>query len=400
MKIRGGWGQLGNQETRPYQYLSTVNSNATYSLGSTAALGDPEGLLVIGFSLPDFTNRDLEWETTATSNIAVDAILFNGLDITLEYYNKVTDGILQDVPLAGSIGSINNPVANVAKVRNRGFESSLTWRDKIGNLNYSVSGNITTLDNEVLEVYDGIPIGGEGGRIEVGYPINYYWGYKVGGIFQSQPEIDDYNKEIKDDIFATEQKPGDMWFQNVHGDPDSVNRFYNPVPDSMLNQYDRTYLGSSLPGFFYGFGLSATWKGFDLTVNFQGVGDMKKINDVRWQAESMGSKGDNQWTTVLDHWTAENPSTEMPRAVATDPAANTRFSDRWVEGAGYFRLAYAELGYNIPGKLVDYTRIMQGLRIWVSGSNLFTMTNWSGIDPENELFPIPRVYSFGLRATF
>jgi len=399
LKIRAGWGQLGNQETQAFPYLSKINRNAKYSLGSTVGFGNPEGIMNIGFYFPDFPNKDLKWETTTTTNFALDGILFGGLDVTIEYYHKFTDGILQETPIAPSVGSFNNPVINIAQVKNSGLEIALNYRGNIGDLQYSVFGNLTTNHNEVVKMYDHIPMGGESGRIEEGYPINYLWGYKMGGIFQDDQEVADYQSKVTD-IIASNQHPGDIWFKDLRGGPDENHRFYTPGPDSTLNEYDRVYLGSTLPGFFYGFGVNLAYKGFDFSANFQGVGDIQQINGPKWHLTGMQSNGLNQLTDVLDRWTPTNKSTKMPRAAATDPGANTRFSDRWVENASYLRFAYLEFGYTVPKKFFDMIKVAQGLRIYVGGSNLFTITKWTGLDPENEYYPIPRVLNFGLRATF
>jgi len=385
MKLRYGWGQLGNQETQAFPYLSKVNDYAKYSLGTTA---NGMGTLIYGFSFPDFPNPDLIWERTTSQNIAVDAILFNNLDITLEYYNKITDGILQETRLPGSVGSWNPPVVNVGKVKNSGFEAALTYRGNLGDLSYMIGGNLTTNRNEVVALFNDSPLGGEGGRIEEGKAINYLWGYEMGGILQSQEEVDSYTSRLTNDTEGrSDIRPGDVWFVDQNG-------------DSTLNIEDKVFLGNTLPGLFYGLNLNLMYKGFDMSLVFSGVGNVKGYNYIRSALESTGSEGINMSKTVLDSWTPENHSKTMPRAVYEDPAKNGRFSSRFVEGAGYLRLANVELGYTLPKTVFNQIKFANGFRVYVSGSNLMLLSKWEGLDPENEGYPLPRIFRVGLKATF
>jgi len=396
LKLRAGWGQMGNQEVKPFGYLATLSRAPHTSFGNDP-LNPGRGYYYWGIVSGDFPNPDLTWEKTTTTNIGFDGVLFKSLTFTAEYYYKITNGLLQESKLPSSVGSENNPVINVAKVKNTGFEMSLGYRGKVGEFTYNAGANITTVKNEVLTMYDGAPMGGEwGGRIEEGYPMNSLWGYKLGGIFQSPQEVTDYQATTQDKI-ARSQNPGDMWFKDINGSPDADHRFYTPGADGVVNDYDRVYLGKTIPGYYYGFNFSLEYKHFDLNCYFMGIGDVQKINNVRAGREDMQSKGNNQFTTVMDRWTPSHPSTSMPRAAATDPGANARFSDRWIENASYLRLANLQIGYTLPNFNV---KVFDHARIWIAGSNLFTATKWTGIDPESETSPIPRVFSVGFDASF
>ncbi len=396
LKLRAGWGQMGNQETKAFAYLATL-SRAPHTSFGVDPLNPGYGVFYWGMVSGDFPNPDLTWEKTTTTNFGIDGLLLNSLSFTVEYYYKLTDGLIQESRLPGSVGSQNNPIINVGEVKNSGFEFSAGYHGKAGDFNYNVNANLTTVRNEVLSMYDGAPMGGEwGGRIEEGRPLNSLWGYKVGGIFQNDQEVTDY-QATTDDRIASSQHPGDMWFQDINGSPDAYHRFYTPGPDGIINDYDRVYLGKTIPGYYYGFNFSADYKGFDFSCYFMGVGDVQKINNGRAGREGMQSKGVNQLTSVLDRWTPDNPSTSMPRAAATDPANNTRFSDRWIENASYLRLANLQIGYTLPN---FNAKVYEKARIWVGGSNLFTKTSWSGLDPENEALPIPRAFSIGFDASF
>jgi hypothetical protein len=168
------------------------------------------------------------------------------------------------------------------------------------------------------------------------------------------------------------------------------------TPDGQVNFYDRTFLGKTIPGFYYGFNAGANYKGFDLSIFFQGQGDVQKVNYARWGGESMSGIGNNQWTSTKNRWTPENHSTTMPRAISGDPNGNTRFSDRWVEDNSFMRLKNIQIGYTVPASFVAKSRAIERARIYVSGTNLATFTKWTGIDPENDFIPPARTVTVGL----
>ena len=410
LKIRGGWGQLGNdQGTIGFAYLSSVSTSPDYSLGS--GNGDPFGTQVGGAALPNFPNKELSWETLTTTGIGFDAVLFNNrINLTLEYYNKTTSDIIQSVRLPANTGIQVNTDLNIGKVRNRGIEIQVGYNEKLGPIDFNVSANFTTIKNEVLKLNGGTPLGGELGRIQEGYSMFYLWGYKMGGIFQTQQEIDNWRAKYadlnvgqskSDPTVGYKPKPGDAYFLDVYGNPrPGTKELYSPEPDGQVNTNDRTYLGKTIPGYFYGFNIGASYKGFDLSVFFQGVGDVQKYNGFRAGGEGMSSNGANQWTTTLGHWTPQNMSSTMPRAVYGDPNLNNRFSSRFVEDAGYLRLKNLQLGYTFPKEQLRKSGFIEGIRLYVSGINLFTVTQWTGLDPENDVYPPAKQYLFGINASF
>jgi len=399
LKVRAGWGQLGNAEVRPYMYLSSVINYPHYSIGGNPANGDARGTYTWGVRLGDFPNEKISWEKTSTTNLAVDAVLFKALNVTVEFYNRITDGLLQTTSLPPSMGLYANPVANIGKVRNRGFEFSVGYNGRSGDFSYGVNANITTVNNKVLSMFNHDRIGGNYGMVEEGYPMNYLWGYKVGGIFQSDADATAYT-DVFTDIYATgnTKKGGDIWFQDFNGNADANNKYFKPGADSTVNDADQTYLGKTIPGFYYGFSLNLGYKHFDLSANFVGVGDVQKYNYIRQQNTQMdGEIG--QSVDVLDRWTTAHPSTSMPRAAQGDPGGNNRFSSRFVENAGYLRFANLQIGYTLPFTR-DQMKFAERFRIWAGGSNLFCLTPWKGLDPENEENPIPRTFLFGIEASF
>ncbi|GAB2775930.1 TonB-dependent receptor [Rhabdobacter roseus] len=405
LKIRTGWGQLGNQETRSFAFLSLVANSPDYALGS--GNGNGVGNLINGVALLDFPVEDLSWEVGETFSLGIDGAFFNNrLTATVEYYNRLTSGILQAANLPASVGNQNQPILNIASVRNKGFELQLGYLGKIGNVfQYNLSANLTTVDNRVEKTFQDQPFGGEFGRIEVGQPMNYLWGYKVGGVFQNQAEIDTWRAQYSDGNNNNNFQPGDMYFQDVYGDPAEAGQPRSEEPDGVVNSNDRTLLGRTIPGYYYGVSLGANYRGFDLSVFFQGVGDVYRYNSARASGENMSSTGSNQWTTTLDRWTSQNPSATMPRAVRADPAGNNRFSDRFVESAAFLRLKNVQLGYSLPASLTRSVGFINGLRLYVGGTNLFVLTPWTGLDPEDAdrggaLIPPVRSVTVGLSATF
>ena len=259
-----------------------------------------------------------------------------------------------------------------------------------------------------MELNGGTPLGGETGRIEEGYSMNYLWMYEIGGIFQSQAEIDAWRKKYADlsigqsltnPTAGYQYRPGDMYFVDVYGNPRNSKERYSNIQDSIINTSDRKYVGKTIPGFYYGLNIGANFKGIDLSIFFQGVGDVQKYNAVRSGLEGMGGLA-NQQTTVLERWTPSNPSNTMPRAVFNNPSNPSRSSTRYVEDAGYLRLKNVQIGYTIPRSFLSKAGFIQNFRLYASGINLFTITDWTGLDPENDGVPITRQFMFGVNATF
>ena len=405
LKLRGGWGQLGNQETRAYAFLSTVSNTPDYSFGS--GNGNGIGTLTGGVNLPDFPTRDLTWEVSTTTNFGVDLLAANNrLSFTGEYYHRLTDGILQAASLPASVGNQNPPIINIASVRNKGLEFSAGWNDRLGDLGYSIGGNITTINNEVVSTYQDESLGGEGGRIEVGQSIGYLWGYKTDGIFASQAEYETWKATHDDKLINNGNAvgAGDIRFLDINGPGEESGTIIN-TPDGVIDQNDRVYLGKVIPGYYYGINLGTDYKGLDLSVFFQGVGDVQAYNYTRSGMESLLENGLNMSTTVKNRWTPQNTNTDIPRAVAKDPNNNLRFSDRFVEDAGFFRLKNVQLGYSLPRATLNRMK-MQRLRVYVSGTNLLTATKWSGLDPEEvnsrdgSIIPPARAFLLGINVGF
>lgn len=400
LKIRGGYGVLGNEQTTGgWAYASSAGiPPPSYNVGAN-------NTNVVGIAFSSFPNADLTWEKIKTANIGFDALLFNNsVSFTAEYYHKFTEGIIQTVGLTPSSGISAAADFNIANLVNTGFEFNVGYNKTFGEVGFNFNGNFTTVHNEVKKLFQFNTAGASALRsntfsIENGYSLGYLYGYKVGGIFQDQKEIDDYNTQNEDRI-TVDQKPGDIYFLDLYGEPTLGSTDKNPEKDGVVNANDQTYLGKTIPGFFYGFSTGANYKGFDISVSFFGKGDVQKYNQVRAAGEGMNGYGRNQFTSVLNAWTEQNHSTRMPRAVYGDPNANLRFSDRFVEDAGFLRLQNLQVGYNFPSQLLSRTNAIQNLRLFVSGINLFTITDYSGLDPENDYYPSMRQLLVGVKASF
>ena len=404
LKLRGGWGQAGNDEAvvGNYAYLSRVAGTGSYAFGS--GNGNPTGTYRDAVTINDLPNRNLTWETVTTSYIGLDASLFdNRVNATVEVYDRTTEDILQFVNLPPTVG-VSSPAYNIGSVRNRGVDLQLGYNHRVGQLELGVSGNVSFVQNEVLELYEGQPLSTSGyGRIEEGRSIGHIWGYKVGGVFQSAQEVADYYTNLPDNNVgdASFVAPGDLFFLDVGGNPDPENpdEYYSTEPDGQINTYDQTEIGNSIPGYTYGLNLNGKLKNFDLNLSFYGEGDVQRVNTFL-QTYGTTSSIAPRSTIVLDRWTPTNTGSSIPRAVIGDPAGNNRFSDRFVEDASFFRLNTWQFGYSLPTSVTGGTDLISNLRVFVGGQNNIYLTSWSGIDPVNDAYPLPRGYFAGLSAKF
>jgi TonB-dependent starch-binding outer membrane protein SusC len=322
---------------------------------------------------------------------------------------------LLNVDLPPSSGFNNRPF-NSGLVTNRGIELEVGYNlpRLFGQLDLRVGGNLTTVRNRLVELADEFRIdelqlpgdlsavAGQY-RTSPGYPISYFYGYQTCGIYQSQAEAD--QAPIDRTIGAgLRPQAGDVCFVDVTGDGE-------------ITTADRTFIGNSIPNGYLGFNLDANFRRFDFTAFFNGVYGVKKYNQVRHNLEGMGATNQNMMASTLDRWRPDNPSTTMPRAVAADPLGNARFSDRFIEDASYLRLRTIQLGYTLPDGFLG----ANNTRVYLSAQNLFTLTGYSGYDPEfttsvdhwrsrNEMalaagtdrgnMPQPRIFQFGVSTSF
>lgn len=397
LKLRGGYGVLGNQEIDNYQYSSTITTGINYP--------DGNGGLLQGAFPKNFANPDIKWEETAMTNVGIDFMAFNNrLSLTADYYVKNTKDILLTVPIPISSGGANDPIRNAGKIRNNGFEFNLGWMDQPNpDISYGINLIGSFNKNKV------IAMGSESGSIKggstnqnittsetkAGYPIGGYWLISTAGYFNSQEEVDAYAKDGKKIQLAAE--PGDIKFVDANN-------------DGVINDDDRVFQGSPFPDFTFALNGNMRYKNFDLSIGLQGVLGNKIYNATRQTLEDV-TKGSNFLASCLDYWTPENKNASHPRLTWDDPNRNTRAeSDRYLENGSYLRLRSVQLGYTFPQTW--FKGAIQHARVYINAENLFTITSYSGYSPDvnadnanyrgfdNFIYPTNRTFMLGLNVTF
>ena len=397
LKLRGGYGVLGNQEIDNYQYSSTITTGINYP--------DGNGGLLQGAFPKNFANPDIKWEETAMTNVGIDFMAFNNrLSLTADYYVKNTKDILLTVPSPISSGGANDPIRNAGKIRNNGFEFNLGWMDQPNpDISYGINLIGSFNKNKV------IAMGSESGSIKggstnqnittsetkAGYPIGGYWLISTAGYFNSQEEVDAYAKDGKKIQPAAE--PGDIKFVDANN-------------DGVINDDDRVFQGSPFPDFTFALNGNMRYKNFDLSIGLQGVLGNKIYNATRQTLEDV-TKGSNFLASCLDYWTPENKNASHPRLTWDDPNRNTRAeSDRYLENGSYLRLRSVQLGYTFPQTW--FKGAIQHARVYINAENLFTITSYSGYSPDvnadnanyrgfdNFIYPTNRTFMLGLNVTF
>jgi TonB-dependent starch-binding outer membrane protein SusC len=367
LKLRVSWGQNGNQFTGTnFAYLPSLATTIFYVAGT-------DGKVVRGPAPVVFANKDLKWETSNQLDIGTDFSLYNGkISGTIDYYQKTTNDVLLSLPIPYTSGYFLPADANLGQIKNSGLELALNYSNRLGDLKYNIGANFTSVSNEVTSL-GGIPeiisgtFGGQTHRTTTGQPLGYFYGYKTNGIYQNQGEID-ADKTV--DANSGGRAPGDIRFVDVNG-------------DGKIDALDRTNIGSSIPAFYYGANFNVVYKGFDFSMLLQGVGDVKVYNQARASLESMNSSS-NQLASVLGRWTSSSPSSTIPRATASDPNGNNRYSDRWIESASYMRIKNIQIGYNVPATVLSKFAggALATSRFYVGMQNLATFTSYKGYDPE------------------
>jgi TonB-dependent starch-binding outer membrane protein SusC len=359
LKLRASYGETGNDRIGDYVYQGTINSNHFYNFG---------GALQGASTISALANENLRWETTIMKNVGLDLGLFNDrVNLSAEWFDNTTEGMILGVPIPPSLGYDVAPVANVGNVSNRGMEFTAGYRKYTGDFQFALDGNIGFISNKLTSLGTGNTIFGpqfQGDAMtftEEGQPIAYFFGWQMDGLFQTG---DDFSQQPN-------AAPGDIRFRKFDDEA------------TLLSDADRTNLGHYLPDFTYGLNLSANYKNFDMTMFWQGVQGNEIFNLLRFHTEGM-TRLFNASTVVLDRWTPENPSTDIPRAVSGDPNRNARASSRWIEDGSYLRLKNLSVGYTVPEALLNsFSRgNISNLRIYLSSQNLLTFTNYTGYDPE------------------
>ncbi len=402
LKLRASWGRLGNQEIGNYSNITTVTTAPRYFFGADQ--------IAPAAAVTELGNPALRWESTEQTNVGIDLSFFNqSFTFSTDYWVKNTDGILLRTPVSVVSGVYrdNGAYENAAGLRNSGFEFLAGYHGQAGNVNFSVSANLSTVKNEVTSLGKGSEIinlvenvyqFGTFTRTAIGEPMSSFYGYVMEGIFQTPEEIAAHATQ-------TGAAPGDVIFKDIDG-------------NGIIDANDRTVIGDPFPNFNYGLSSNISYKSFDLSFSFQGVQGKQLYNAQRAYLESMqGEHG--QMATVVERWTGPGTSNTMPRAIRGGANLNSRPSTRYVEDASYLRLQNLQIGYVLPEKTLSSVGVKR-LRTYLNTQNLFTITKYSNYSPDglggsgygnNDLnplsigvdtgnYPIPRVFQFGLQASF
>ncbi|WP_436489787.1 TonB-dependent receptor [Chitinophaga sp. ARDCPP14] len=369
-KLRYSWGQVGNSNIGGFNYLARVrltdDRNSPYTTGSYSFNNTP----AIGATFSTY-NDLLQWEISTMSNYGIDADFLKGaLTASFDYFNKTTDGIYLFQTVPGTAGTAA-PLENVGKVNNKGWELAVNYRMTTGKFHHNFGFNLADNLNKVIK------FGQESVRgsdvtfiIKEGFPIASYYGYKSDGLYQNLDDI----KNAPKVPFAYNQQvmPGDV-------------RYIDRNKDGVIDENDRYIFGNPFPRYTFGFNYSVSWKNFDMTMFWQGVGKRSQFlrGDI---VEAFHNNEDHAMVQHLDRWTPTNPGASYPRlTIGSADANNFAYSDYWLFDTKYLRLKNFQLGYNLPAALVNRARI-QGVRVYFTSQNLITIMpkrfREIGVDPE------------------
>ena len=359
LKLRASWGKNGNDNIGDFAYttLTALGESSNYYYGRTAAM-------VYGSKANRLANEDLKWEESEQTDFGIDLSLWNNqLTFSVDYYIKNTNGMIIDMPIPSYVGE-QRPLANVGDMRNSGWEFELGYKWNISDARFTVNANAAYLRNKLKNLGNdtgflnyGINQFADGGtRAENGQPFPFFYGYKTNGIIQNQAEADAYNAQ-----YGATSKPGDFRFVDTDG-------------NGVINSDDRTNIGNGVPKWNFGMNFSAEWRGFDLSVFFQGVSGVKVFDATYRQDVASG----NYPTWVLNRWTGEGTSNTVP---TLGDSKNWVCSDMYVRDGSYLRLKNLTIGYTLPQTLTSKIGISK-FRVFGRAENLFTWTKYWGFDPE------------------
>jgi hypothetical protein len=360
-----------------------------YAAGQNYVFGNS---LAAGLAPKALSNPGITWESTATTDIGADLALFRGkLDATFDWYNRRTSAILVRLPLSSLYGALTPPYQNVAVVQNRGWEIALVYKNQVDDFTYTIGGNLSRNINKVLRYQSNpnvIQSIGNNSIIKQGLPINALYGYIADGTFKNQQEIDKWAKQK----LSGSNKPGDLKYMDLNH-------------DGVINGNDRTFLGSVIPEYTYGFNLQGGYKGFSLSVLFQGIGNVRRYYQNVWYTSSVRyGRAINAY--FKDAWSQDNPNSNIPRLTSDNNNDNTQASSFWVQNGAFLRLKDIQLSYNLPARLLKKIAV-SGIQVYVDAQNPFTWTHYAGLDPETGNYtqnkienPNVRIFSFGVNASF
>lgn len=367
LKLRGSYGVTGNQSISPYGSLSLITpfGEGVFNNGS----GSPA--IIYGREPLSYPNENLKWETTRQANIGVDlSVLKDRISFTAELYHKKTSDLLLATPIPTTSG-FQNTLLNVGNVENKGIDLELSTVNFEGDFNWNTSLNISLNRNKITNLAGGGDVLLAGGNIlREGQPLGSFYGYVFDGIFQTDEEA-----RTSPVIAGQSPSAGDRKYRDISG-PDGT-------PDGVINDLDRTLIGSAQPRFIWGFNNSLSFQNFDLSIFFQGSQGNKMVNMNLLNLENVNGQQNVLREAYENRWTPEHHSNRYARPLAT--ANDNIFSSRMVENASYLRMKNLSLGYNFPKTVLEKIRLSK-LKLYVSASNLWTLTNYSGYDPEGNAY--------------
>jgi TonB-linked SusC/RagA family outer membrane protein len=368
LKIRGGYGVVGNDQIGDFSFLSTVAGGRNYTIGNNQSY-------VSGFSPNAPSNPNLRWEQTAQANFGFEATLLQHFNITFDVFNKKVTGMLQRPKIPGYVGAIDNPAANISDMVNKGWELEVGYKNNFNGIDFSFNGNISHIKNNVTYLGKGLQVLPNYGKTfqassyaitqaQVGQPLNSFFGYDMLGIFQTQEQVAQY-RSGEGKVIQPNAKPGDVIWADLNG-------------DGSIDDKDRTYLGNPFPKFTFGGTITAAYKGFDLMIFGQGVSGNTIFQGLR----RLDVPFANWQTKVLGRWTGPGSTNDYPRVVEDDPNHNfSNPSKLYLEKGDYFRLKTVQIGYTIPKSVISKLGL-QKTRFYVMSENLATFTKYTGFDPE------------------
>ena len=410
LKIRGNWGRLGNSSIGDWDYIGTINQSIVTVFG---------GAIVPGSTQVKLVNAGLVWETKETVNVGFDASFLNQrLTVSAEYYNSKTSDVLAETPIAISTGNQGgSPWKNAASLRNKGFEFTFGWKDQISGFKYSALLNVTTMDNEVLSLgRDGSErnfIDSGQARTEPGRSLAEFYLRNTDGIFRTQEEIDNY-------VTKGNHVPGPNEDKVPAGTPIMIEgkrpqlgdvKYLDLNDDGQITDIDRDYCGSPWAKMQMSLVLNAEWKNFDFSMMWNGQFGNKIYNVSRWQGRLFADNSNYIRFEKGEEPYQVNPNSNTPRIIYGD-FRNSRDADRFLENGSYFRMKNISIGYNFKQKWLTNLGV-EKLRLFATGSNLITITGYSGLDPDFKgansvwnsgtdsfAYPNTRSVMFGLDLTF
>ena len=411
LKLRAGYGILGNDNVSTLGFFSffTLNNDASYPINGSNASFTP------GIRHQTIGNPDVKWEQTATTNVGLDAALFNNrMNVTLDVYNRETIDLLFTKELDASLfgGRIDPQPVNVGSMNNKGIDLGLSYRGTLNrDFRYDISTTFTLYKNKVGKLADPF-LDGDRTRIDplnrsvTGRPISSFFGYVVDGFFDDSAE---FNSQIQAGKFI-----GGWKYKDISGPQGK--------PDGRITPDDRTFIGNPHPKFVMGLNLGAAWKGFDFTTFLYWKAGGEIANYTRYWTDFNTFQGNRTRRVLYESWTPERRDAKLPRITSNDAVSGQVPVDYYIEPGGYLRLRNLQLGYALPKGVVDRLGIDR-LRFYVQAQNLFTITKYSGLDPEITTFntgrndynrrladrnlgvdagnyPTPKAFLFGLNLGF